>query len=112
MFLAWCRGHAARAETRFPHVHAADIPASEMLEDFFNPIARDGAGLLEVQLRLQASLHTIALGNREVFEKAAGRQAAMALKRALAELDTPLEQSRLRRRADWSLPDKVTGKAE
>ncbi|MEM8827212.1 MAG: DUF2254 domain-containing protein, partial [Pseudomonadota bacterium] len=108
-FLAWCDGHADLREPRFPNVHAPDIPAGEMLEDFFIPIARDGAGILEVQMRLQANLHTIALANREHFGEAAKRQAAMALKRALAELDTPLEQSRLRRRADWHLPDKVTG---
>ena len=109
---AYCEGYAEREENLHQWVYAPDIAYPEMLEDFINPIARDGAGLLEVQTRLQATLHMIALANRDLFGVPAKRLSAVALKRALAKMDSKLEEARLRRRADWELPDPVSGEGE
>lgn len=106
---AYCESLNERTEARFECVRAPDIDHGEMLEDFFNPIARDGASLLEVQHRLQRSLHMVALANRDLFAEAAGRISAVSLKRALNHLDANLEKTRLRRVAGWSLPDEYTG---
>ncbi|MGB7405928.1 MAG: DUF2254 domain-containing protein [Pacificimonas sp.] len=106
---AFSEGHSEREEAKYEHVYARDIDCAEMLEDFINPIARDGASLLEVQLRLQRSLEMVALAERDLFGQAANRLSALALKRSLAGLDSSLEQSRLKRRAAWALPDKLTG---
>ncbi|MBC7152776.1 MAG: DUF2254 domain-containing protein [Rhizobium sp.] len=46
-------------EIRFDRVHVPPITARDALEDAFKPIARDGAALAEVQLRLVKSLASL-----------------------------------------------------
>ena len=108
----YCDGHSeSEAKARFDRIYAPEISHAEMLEDFITPIARDGAGLLEVQARLQRGLEMIALANRELFGEPAKRLSALYLKRALDKLDSPLERGRLERRARWALPDEITGES-
>ena len=55
----------ARADQQppcFERLHARDLETSELFDDFFNPIARDGAALIEVQMRLQFALEALAAG--------------------------------------------------
>ncbi|MBZ6377329.1 hypothetical protein B5C34_05475 [Pacificimonas flava] len=112
VFQNYCDGLDEERQAMFESVTAPDMPYGEMLEDFFGPIARDGAGLLEVQTRLQRCLEMIALANRTHFGEPAKRLAAIALKRALEKLDSPLEEARLKRSFGWELPDPVTGRRE
>jgi uncharacterized membrane protein len=53
-----------------------------MFDDAFNGIARDGAGLLEVQVRLQKALQTLAARDDDAMRIAAHRHALSALARA------------------------------
>ncbi len=46
-------------EVLYPHVFVEPITPEDVLEDAFRPIARDGAGLIEVQLRLQAAFRAL-----------------------------------------------------
>ena len=59
-------------------------------------VARDGAGLIEVQLRLQKSLAALARLGPEPFRAAARDQAALALARAESGLTQPQDLARLR----------------
>jgi uncharacterized membrane protein len=67
-----------------------------MFDDAFAPIARDGADLLEVQLRLLKALQALAGLGGPGFRKAALRHAQAALKRSEEKLLLEEEKVRLR----------------
>jgi uncharacterized membrane protein len=75
------------------------IDADDMLEDCITPIARDGASLVEVGLRLQRTLAAIA--DIPGYASSAHRQARGALARGLAALTSEDDRARLRREASW-----------
>ncbi len=87
---------------RFDRVEIPEISVSDMLDDAFAPIARDGAGTVEVQIRLQKALASLAsLGNDEI-EKAAVRHSRLALKRAKHALTLTEDFEDLVKSAQWS----------
>jgi uncharacterized membrane protein len=69
-------------EPRFGRIRVPAISADELFDDVFTPIGRDGAALVEVQIRLQKAL--AAVGSLDVagYLAAAERHADLALKRA------------------------------
>lgn len=88
--------HAARSGAEpagCRHVHAPDLDIGTAYRSFFAPIARDGAGLLEVQLVLQDALAALA---ERAPEGPARTEARDALERALAALPQPRERRLLR----------------
>lgn len=72
---------------RFERVHVPDLDIDDLFVDVFRPIARDGAGVVEVQLRLQATLAALADHAPERFGAAARAAARSAMTRAEAALD-------------------------
>lgn len=89
----WAEG-AEPCEPRWPRVHVPVLTAHDLFEDAFMLIARDGAGLIEVQLRLRKALLALERMGDADFRAAARHQAALALARAQAAL--PLEADRQR----------------
>lgn len=86
---------------------ALTIPALDLqdfLHDGFDPIARDGAGLLEVGIRLQKNLAGLAGMGSPALARAARTQADLALARAESVLMIDADRERLRRvhAAQWS----------
>lgn len=71
-----------RGEPRHPHVHVAPLKSDDLFEDAFMLIARDGAGLIEVQLRIQKTLAALGRLPGEGYRAAAMRQARLAYRRA------------------------------
>jgi uncharacterized membrane protein len=76
-------------------VFVPSVRLSELFDDIFQPIARDGAAFLEVQLRLQKALLALATLN-ERYAKQAARLASTALSRAEAASLLADEMTRLR----------------
>lgn len=73
-------------EVKHPHVRIRPIEWDDLVVDAFRPLARDGAGMIEVQIRLQKCLASLAATSPQhaaVFEGAADH----ALRRSVAELD-------------------------
>lgn len=73
-------------EVDFPHVHVRAPELRDLVTDAFRPIARDGSGIVEVQLRLQKCLAALAAADPEnsaVYTAAASD----ARRRARAALD-------------------------
>ncbi|UTF61109.1 DUF2254 domain-containing protein [Gilvimarinus sp. DA14] len=68
-------------EVPYPRVFVPRIELDELFIDFFSPIARDGAGLIEVQIRLQKSLAALAAIDAD-FYKVAEHTAKKSLLRA------------------------------
>lgn len=66
----------------YDRVEVAEISVRDMFDDAFTAIGRDGAGLVEVSVRLQKALHSLAsIGDAEM-QAAAEYHRQLALKRA------------------------------
>lgn len=83
-------------ELRHPHLWVRPLEANDFVEDLFRPIGRDGAGLVEVQVRLRKSLAALAEMLPEAFGVAARRQAAEAQERAEAAMGLEADREALR----------------
>ena len=86
----------------FDRVEIPEISVSDMFDDAFAPIARDGAGTVEVQIRLQKALASLAsLGNEDI-KMAAVRHSRLSLKRAKHALTLTEDFESLVKLARWS----------
>ena len=79
---------------RFPAVHLRALDPGDLLRDAFDSIARDGAGVIEVMVRLQQVLAALAEIAPARFAPAAARRAERAAQLAVQAL--PLEEDRAR----------------
>jgi uncharacterized membrane protein len=78
--------NSSGGEILFPKVHVPTISKEDLFDDIFTGLARDGAPLVEVGLRLQKGLRTLAQLGDEEYARLALRHSAAALKRAEAAL--------------------------
>jgi len=68
---------------QFENVHVPGLALSELFDDVFKPIARDGASIAEVQIRLQKAFVALAAyGDQQRYASNARRHAREALARA------------------------------
>ena len=91
MLSLWSDSHPGAIEVdaddiRFPNVHVPPIELDELFDDFFIPIARDGAGMVEVGIHLQKMLQNLACLGDDRYRKSAARHSAQALARAKSVL--------------------------
>ena len=93
IFAAWDEGEDPAL--MFPNVWVPPLRVEDMFEDVFAPIARDGAGVFSVQMRLQKSLLALVQIDADRFGRAAQAQSERALTRAEAAL-LPAEMAALR----------------
>jgi uncharacterized membrane protein len=93
-------GWASAAEPAKPEYDRIDVPPLEtvdMFEGAFPAIARDGAGLIEVAMRVQRVLGELGRGAADMAP-VARQHAALAMGRAELALDFPPDREQLRRR--------------
>ena len=86
-------------EALYSRVYVAPITPGDALEDAFRPIARDGAGIIEVQLRLQAAFRALRDTAPHIFEHTATAASQAALDRAAESDLRPGELAELREAA-------------
>ncbi|WP_417787494.1 DUF2254 domain-containing protein [Stutzerimonas xanthomarina] len=84
---------------KFDRVFAPGLSVADMLDDFFTPIERDGAGVVEVGIRLQQALASLGRLGDAAMTLAANHHAQSALKRAEAGLSLPDDYQRVRQAA-------------
>jgi uncharacterized membrane protein len=89
----------ADARLRCPRVHVPPIRVDELFDDFFTPIARDGAAIVEVQIRLQKALGSLSALDPAQFGAAARRHSAMALTRAESAMTLDADKAMAREAA-------------
>ncbi|MCC2097512.1 MAG: DUF2254 domain-containing protein [Hyphomicrobiales bacterium] len=78
------------------NVYVPSIPAADIMRDFFSPIARDGAAIAEVQIRLQKALLALSkMGDAEA-RQAAKIQSHEAMEIAEASLQLASDKDRMR----------------
>jgi uncharacterized membrane protein len=79
----------------YPRVRLAEITLDDLFDDVFMPIARDGAGLIEIQLRLQKSLLALKQICPDCFAEQVERHSQMAMQRAEQGLTLDADKIRL-----------------
>ena len=94
----WAKGGEPRKEEkiRYPRLHVPPLQTMDLLEDGFMPIARYGASMVEVQVKLHKGLFALSqLGDKE-FREAAKRCARLCLSHAEAALSQEADQLRVK----------------
>ncbi|MBO4170344.1 DUF2254 domain-containing protein [Cereibacter azotoformans] len=92
----WSDKLQATPEVRHPRLHVVPLAAADVMEDAFRWIARDGAGQLEVQIRLQKALATLAAHDPRLFGAAARLLSRESLARAAQAMKMHQDLDRLR----------------
>lgn len=97
LFTNW---HAAsptgNTATKHSGVSVPQISVRDMFDDAFTAIARDGAGTVEVAVRLQKALHSLTLLDDAAISEAARHHAHLALARAERALQMPQDLAMVR----------------
>jgi uncharacterized membrane protein len=92
--------HANSCDQVFLH----GLNVDDLFDDFFAPIARDGAALIEVDLRFLKALISLAQVNPGLFRAVCARHADVLLRRAESALTMNEEKQQLRALASTLLP--------
>jgi uncharacterized membrane protein len=85
-------GETEQAEVACPRVYVPPLDVAAIVHEIFDPIARDGRGFLEVQLRLQSAFSRLAGHRLPEVAKAAHGASARAL--AFSMIGLPLQADR------------------
>lgn len=102
IFVQWLQTLPEVDSPDFPLVQVPELALSDLVEDAFTAIARDGASSLEVSCRLMKALHTLAsLGNEELAA-AARAKAREALAQAELRMQLPAHLERVRALASFA----------
>lgn len=92
----------------YPDLHVPGIELSDLFDDVFGPIARDGASNVDVGVRLQKALTALARLDDPRYAVAARRHSALALERAVLALQVEHDRGLIRdlaRRIDTAPDD-------
>ncbi|TMV66703.1 DUF2254 domain-containing protein, partial [Thioclava sp. BHET1] len=81
---------------RYPRLWVPEVRTEDLFEDFFRPIARDAAGMVEVQIRLHKALIALAGIPPALFAGPAFAQSTEALTRAETGLPIPADIAHIR----------------
>ena len=105
MFHVWAKPlqDDEQTDVQFERVLVPELSAEDMLDDAFRAIARDGAGTVEVQVRLQKTLRAIAAMPNIALANAATEQSRAAVKRAEKAITFKKDMELIIAAADWSL---------
>jgi uncharacterized membrane protein len=104
-FVDWCgeRREAVAKEVHAPRVRMPVLHADQLVNDAFGPIARDGASIVEVGIRMQKVLAAMTrLGDPELAE------AARSMSRTALGFARPALHDEQRRRVEAAAPPGVT----
>lgn len=98
LLASWFEGSGGMGKVRYRRVRVAPIEVSDLFDDFFVPIARDGAAMVEVAVHLQKALEGLARVDAR-FATVASHHSRSALARAEHALSAPDDRARVRRAA-------------
>lgn len=98
LFALWC-GPPEKDEVQAPECNRVAVPAlaiQDMFDDAFGAIARDGAGAVEVAIRLQKALRSLAACGDAVMREVVVHHSRLALARAERALVIPQDVEAVR----------------
>ena len=109
LFVRWSAPAPAPSGEAEPcdRVEVPELSVMDMFDDAFTAIARDGAGTVEVSLRLQKALQSLALVGDDTMQHAAVRHARLALGRAERALQLDDDVLAVRIAASWAEPTSI-----
>lgn len=99
LFTGWsdaCVKHAGHAEILYPGVHVPAVQEADMYDDVFLSIARDGAHMREIGIKLQKAFAALSLCNYEPMRTPAKRHAVDALARGMAAMSFEADRESVR----------------
>jgi uncharacterized membrane protein len=97
---AWS-ARRGQAEPEFAHVAAPALSTRDLFEDFFAPLARDGATAPQVMVRILKGLSALAACGDAEMAAEARRQARLVRDRAMAALDFPADRDAVAAASCW-----------
>ena len=97
IFAQWSDTEEQDPDVKRDRVWVPEVSVEAMFDDAFNAISRDGAGTLEVMLRLQAALSSLASLDSAHFRETAERHARLALDHAEHALRLSVEIEQVRK---------------
>jgi uncharacterized membrane protein len=100
VLMPWVSHQGSAAEAKYPNVFVPPISMASLFNDFFTPIARDGAGIIEVGVHLQKALASLAAAGESHTIELARQHSVLAFKRAEKALAV---QEDLKRLEQWVL---------
>lgn len=92
-------------EVKYPAIHIAPLSIQSLFDDFFSPVARDGAAIREVQIRLLKSLAMLAQGWPALYAGAVKRHTEEALQYIERENYTLADRERIEKTYAALFPD-------
>ncbi len=97
LLATWAKGpdESTVGDPEHPRIHVLGLSDEDLLEDAFMLMGRDGAGMIEIQLRIQKCLAALTKVGSPFFKKAVVKQADMAKKRAYQALSFDEDRDRL-----------------
>lgn len=96
----WVDATRKEPECKYDRVEIPALSAQDLLDDAFTPIARDGAALFEVGVRLQKALRALHQLDHPALSEAAGLHSRLALDQATSRLPTDYHRERLKKIAN------------
>lgn len=104
IFHEWSRpaDETRNAGPKYDRVAVPRLATHDLFDDAFTTIARDGAGMVEVGLRLQKALHALTTMGDGVMAEAARYHARLALRRAESALGLPEDLELVRLAASFA----------
>ena len=98
LLIGWSAGRkkVSKEDMQYPRLHVYPLKTSDLFDDAFRMIARDGADSLEVQLRLQKSLCVMADLGDEEFHTAARQMSDLAWQHAADVMRLEADRDRLK----------------
>lgn len=106
LFTEWASPRNANAEEqdepKYARVAVPALSEHDMFDDAFAALARDGAGAIEICVRLQKAFGSLAAVGHEGLREAAKRHASLALSRAELALQLDYEVETVRRLAQFA----------
>ncbi len=90
------------ATIRHPNVYIPPLIFADLFDDLFTPIARDGAGIVEIGIRLQKAFRSLASFDDARFSDIAKHHSRLALSRAEQSLSLEFDIDRVKEAADFA----------
>lgn len=106
LFVLWSRPSTTGGGTapKYDRVEVPEVSVRDMFEDAFTGIARDGAGTVEVSVRLQKALQSLALIGDGAMRDAAMHHSRLVLARAEKALELTEDLAAVRDAASRASP--------
>lgn len=99
LFAAWAEpvDEDEKVEEKYDRVIVPALSLAEMFDDAFTAIARDGAGAVEVGIRLQKGFLSLSMIDYPGFREQARRHSGLAVERAMSRLSLQEDFTRIER---------------